>query len=399
MKKALLVVLMMVCLGGLSGCPSEEVKGAVELTIGGAPVTGSLVNEGTQWYTFNVAQANVGKPLDFVFKNSNQIPVGVELTIYSSSTNNNGDEVQNLEWQIHTDPLPYVNMTNEDDGKADKAAEKAVVVPEFITPLAGKYYICVKGYQIAEGYRPSNTYTFRDTLVYSIAVRFTPDPELTDAVALSPTAQAPAVPFITGYLEPGEKVYHPVTLNKGVVYQIQLENDGPIAGELVDVHRRSAGPALGSFFSPAKSDTYYVGIRNNDTGDFGYAEYRVRVYIDDLGNNAATGRPFDAAAKTITGYLSVDDVDYMVMTIPAGDAKEYAISVPEAEAAKFKLDVKPSTDNPGQSGAITLTDGAFVCRNTSTSNAYKVVVTITAVDDFGMEDGIGSFTVNVAIPQ
>jgi len=403
MNKIWAGLVLVVCVASLAGCPlagtptpsvvNQTPGDAVALTIGGGPYTNYLVNTQIQWYTFNVDPQYVGKPLDVVFRNSNQIPVGVELTVFSVSLDQDNKEIQNLEWQVNIDPVPYTNMTNENTVAVVKDAEKAMVVPGFVTPQAGKYYVCIEGYLIDGGYQPNNTYTYRDTLIYTIEVRFTPDPSVTDATALTPTAQAAAVPLITGYLEPGETVYHPVAMTQNVLYQIQVEHDNPITWGLVDVYSNLVFPVLGDFFMVGRDDTYYVGINNTDAGDFNYAEYRVRVYIDDFGYDNNSAHTFDAAADTLSGYLTVDDVDYFVMSIPANDTNTYLIST---DTTKFNMDVT-HVFSLLEVGTINWNGDEFECQNGSGTEPYTVLITIEAEDDFGLLDGIGPYTIDIAI--
>lgn len=213
----------------LAGCPNGGLvgRGLTDLTVGGNPVAGYLQPGMTNWYRFQIPEDKAGEPFDVIIRNidANPVAVGSVVRLFSS-TNREGrlrEQELQLEWEHVLQPVEtYVQLTQEQLNvnltKAD-FDDKGVRLAGFVAPQAGYYFVSISGYELMAGKKPANSYQYRDTIAYSIAVRFTPRAGTQDGVDVNAEEQKANVALITGILPAGEITYHPITLTKDTPYQ------------------------------------------------------------------------------------------------------------------------------------------------------------------------------------
>lgn len=326
MKKVFLVAMVLMVAVCLAGCPKTGAPRKAEaLTIGGDPVSGYLQNGDENWYSFEIEEASVGKDMDIVLRNVNPgVSVGVTMTLFSEVLNEKGKPAGlAIEWQEIVQPGQYVQMTDENTVPTTKSAEKAAQMQQFVIPRKGVYYISVEGFQLIEGRRPANSYQYRDTLAYTLAARFTPKPGVSDAATLSAQPQAANVPFTTVILRKGETAFHPMTLSKETWYQVQIDTDGGINWAITD--DQGTASASSSFFTVARDGNYFLQVEAPFGGgsDFGYVEYRVRLYQDDHGQDADSATKIEPKDGAYGGYLTKGDMsDWFSVVFPKNEGTD-----------------------------------------------------------------------------
>ncbi|HOJ68599.1 MAG TPA: hypothetical protein PLH06_07355 [Candidatus Hydrogenedentes bacterium] len=404
----------------MAGCPQTGGGlfggGMTDLTVGGNPVTGYLQAGTVNWYRFQISKDKAGEPFDIIIRNLNTEPIAVgSIVRLFSSPDEKGRLRENelsLEWEHVLQPTEeYVRLTNEElnvNLTKDDVNEKAVRLAGFVAPQSGYYFISVEGYEFKEGKRPANDYQYRNTLAYTIAVRYTPRAGTQDGASLTAASQGAGVALTTGILRTGEVAFHPITLTRDTPYQFQVITNGAIDWCVfeastcvrVDGATVTCDPAVtcddcettqNRFFTVPRDGQYYVKFENVSDADFGYAQYRVRVYTDDHGISAETATTLSPTNGSYTGYLTKCDTDYFKIVFPANagtTAVSYTLwlTVPEgvtitglaydAANARYTLSV---TQAP---------------RAAETTRSFTVAP--SSPDVMGL-DGFGAYTFNVTV--
>lgn len=415
MTRRVLAVLGVLCAVVLAGCPTAtNPGGTVDLTIGGDPATGYLKTGGVNWYRFEITEDYVGERVDVILRNVNQVPVGVIMRLFCSGDRKRGE--LSLEWEEIIPPTnTYVQLTDESlqVELVKSGAEKARQINGFLIPRAGFYYISVEGYQFLDGKRPANDYQYRDTLAYTLGVRFTPKPGIADAAPIIPQPQAAGVPFVTGYLRPGDTVFHPAALETGVVYQAQVFNEGAVPFLTRLLYRdqtlalgvmETTQPALNQFFTLGRPDTYYLSVTNPAPEDFGYSGYSARIYIDDHGMDPQTATPLPLATANHAGYLTNGDRDWFSLTFPANTGttyRKYTVQVSTSAALRLVgsgtlLSYDASTGVYSMEVTRPPASPAFP-GNTFSSQDWTHVFSLEEIDPSGLTEGFGEYTLGVGV--
>lgn len=391
------MVLVSFCLGGillLTGCPSNSMKDAVELTVGGESATAALQAEGIQWYAVAL---EASKEYAFILKTDEiRTSVGVIFSVYLVE-----DDVQSLMWQRHYDPDEFVQFSNENDcccGCEDYPMyyEKQLAVDKFLAPKTGEYYISIEGYVNTEGNDQVNSYAYSDTLVYSVAVKYAYTPFNPQGADIPAKAQAAAVPFVNTLIEVYETVYHRVALKQGGIYQVQKRRSDDVTGPVwMDQYGTPLSDAM--YFVAPYDGTFLLKI-DGPGGVFGYSEYGLRVQQDDHSAIPTLGTATKIAiGGSAQGYLGEQDTDVFYVTLPAMPLeqvipKRYHVSITDSN--RFWLTgagLVQETDTAGkplQSYIVTqglvelnvyfspVTKDAFTWLNTEPdgAGAYKITV-------------------------
>lgn len=407
MRRVCLAAAGIMCAVLLAGCPSTSNPGStVDLTIGGDPVTGYLKTGDVKWYRFEITEDYVGERVDVIMRNVNQVPVGVIMRMFCSGDKKRGDLA--LEWEMDIPPANTYQQLTDENMEIDVAkagAEKAREIPAFLIPRKGFYYISVEGYQFLDGKRPANDYQYRDMLAYTLGVRFTPKPGLADGLAIVPQPQAAGVPFVSGFLRPGDVAYHPTSLNKDTVYQAQVLNEGEVDWY---IYRRAPEKAMvmNNFFT-LEEDTgqFYMVVANPSFEDFGYVGYRARVYIDDHGMDAETATALPLANGTTAGYLTNGDTDWFSLSFPPNTGANYVKYSVELDCGNTALRIAGA----GSPIVFNESTGRYTLVVTRPPSATRFeddlsatldethVFTVEEVEPAGLIDGFGGYNVTVSV--
>lgn len=329
------MVLVSFCLGGmllLTGCPSNTIKDALELTVGGESATAALQAEGIQWYMVGLEGS---KEYAFILKTDEiRTSVGVIFSVYLVE-----DDVQSLMWQRHYDPDEFVQFSNENDcccGCEDYPMyyEKQLAVNKFLAPKTGDYYISVEGYVNTEGNDQVNSYAYSDTLVYSVAVKYAYTPFNPQGADIPVKAQAAGVPFVNTLIEVYETVYHRVALKQNVTYQVQKRRSDDVTGPVwMDQYGTPLSEAM--YFVAPYDGTFLLKV-DGPGGVFGYSEYGLRVQQDDHSAIPTLGTATKIAiGGSAQGYLGEQDTDVFYVTLPAMPLeqiipKRYRVSITDS---------------------------------------------------------------------
>jgi hypothetical protein len=392
------------CLSGmiaLTGCPSNSIQDAIQLTVGGESVTAALTAKDIHWYKTQLKAQN---SYAFILKSDEyESSVGVVFSVYLVE-----NDVQSLMWQEHYDPAPFAQLTQEHDNiykdaypedEEEYDVTKQVAVPFFMAPKSGTYHISLQAYTSINGTKPANTYAYNNTLVYSVAVKYAVSPFNPQGTKIEPEAQAANVPFINTMIESYEEVYHPVALKQNHIYQVQLRRSDIVEGPIwLNEYGEYLSDSM--YFMAPYSGTYLLWV-GGPGNMFGYTEYGLRVQEDDHGNNESDATAI-SIGNSVNGYLGEKDQDWFVITIPGKEkpSDKYRISLDNPN--KFKLSGLESFTTQDEDGKL-IAGQHTVLQQTLTQTIFFQIKTkeeFSYLND--LPNGSGAYKISlekIAIPQ
>ncbi len=315
--KVFLVPTIMLALLTFSGCPSKKAESAQTLTVGEVGQEAILRLGETHWYKVTLERENEQNPNAYRFildapwsESSNNNNMALLYRVFSSP-----DQGKTLEQVLQGYAQPNLIVSAE-GGEIDN----------FVPTKSGAYFINI------EGYSPSGRRLLGAKMRYNMRVENTPSPQLREfeGAGLAPVVQGPAVAYVNGSIHGYETLFHPVTLSKKEVYQIQVWASKEVILYLVS----NSGIALKPIY-PVMSDyvmeviTVKGTARYNSTGievpedgryylsiqgaqeDYDVITYGVRVQIQDY--------PSREMVRSIDGTYSVKDG----VSVPVGKTEGY----------------------------------------------------------------------------
>ncbi len=304
--KAGMVIGIAVLAMSLAGCPANTIEDATQLTVGDRGITAILRAGDLHWYKVELEE---GRMYDYILKHDdNEAAVGLVFTVYLSD-----EEEQHLIWQRHLPPAGYDQLSDETvvTSKMDR------VVPGFLAPEDGLYLISIEGYQQDDGRQQRNTYAYSNTLVYSIAVKYTPTAQNPQGAEISVSPQTANAPYVTNMIEEFETVYHPVQLERGRLYQLQARPGDIVAPVWWSTYQFESAAM---YWSPPYDGEFYIRV-DGGGADFGYVEYGVRVQEDIHGQTVGTATEAVPGDFPLVGYLGQNDVDFFEVVLPERDVQ------------------------------------------------------------------------------
>ncbi len=380
----------------LTGCPNGP-EDATKLTVGDRGITAVLEAGDEHWYSVDLEE---GKSYYFVFKHDdNEAAVGAVYTVFLSEDGAPGE----LMWQHHYDPADFDQLTDE-----STVLSKQIVNPgfPFIAPEENNYLISIKGYEQDDGRSQRNTYAYDNRLVYTVAVKYWPSALMPpQGEELEVSNQAAGVPYTTNMIEVYEDVFHPFEMERNNWYQIQHRVGDPIGMRVVNQYGENIAPitnvvaAHESLYVLAPYDGMFFVEVWGPGGNFGFAEYGLRIQVDDHGRTANTATELTRDA-TQQGYLSQGDTDWFEVAIPrhalGEDANEYRVTISNSDI--FELRSASAQFNQERDDGQDVV-GSYIINSRVGDGSDTVRFSVHTTDDYDYldrePDGPGAYQIQI----